>query len=115
MAEKQEMPKVHRGAYGSLSDDPYGVNTQYLRVGTLTVYFSYCTAIAFQDKDSPLIATRDDWGTKRSLAQIDGIDKGTYLNRSNFDIELKAKVAEYGLVITTVKLKDLRQRRKEGA
>ena len=47
------LPKI--GSYGRYSSDNYGVNTLYIEIGPLTVWFSYQTPVAFQIGGNPRV------------------------------------------------------------
>jgi hypothetical protein len=47
------LPKI--GSYGKYSSDNYGVNTLYVEIGPLTIWFSYKTPVAFQIVGNPRV------------------------------------------------------------
>ena len=67
-------------------------------IGTLSLYFSYETVVAFQDVDG-LKVRQNDWSTTtgKHLNWIDGGDKKARLASQDFEDALKAKLAQYGL------------------
>lgn len=78
-----------------------GNNGRAVRVGSLTVFFSYDTIVAFRDGEG-LKVRENDWGptTGRHLADIDGGDreaKKARLTSSEFNKELEEAYYRAGL------------------
>lgn len=60
MAENQI--QVSKRSYGGYASDNYGAHSTAIDIGNLTLYFSYDTVIAYQDKADFHIC-KNIWGT----------------------------------------------------
>lgn len=88
-------------SYGDYKSGNYGAHSLRVDIGTLSLYFSYETVIAFQDA-SGLVVRQNDWSTTtgKHLNWIDGggtIEKKKRLKSEDFEAQLTAKLASYGL------------------
>lgn len=79
------LPKIN--SYGNYASDNYGAHCLCVEVGTLTVWFSYKTPVAFQADGSPRVVRRNDWGptTGKHLNAIDGGDKKNRVDAETFE------------------------------
>jgi hypothetical protein len=73
-------------------------NSAVLDIGTLRLYFSYQTVIAFHDGDG-LKVSENLWSTTtgKHLNAIDDGDKKNRLPRDTFENALKAALTAHGL------------------
>lgn len=93
------MESVKIGGYGNYSNDNYGKNAMYVQIGSLTIYFSYQTPVAFS---APGIGRRvrvNSWGptTGKHLNAIDNGNQKARINGEQFERELEKLLAEHGL------------------
>ena len=85
-----ELPDV--SSYGKYSSDNYGVNALRVNLGTITLYYSYQTIVAYRDIQDGLVVHVNDWGTTtgKHLNWLDDGDKKYRLMRNEFEKMLKA-------------------------
>jgi hypothetical protein len=93
-----QLPQI--SPYGNYSNSNYGTHALEVNVGSLTLYFSYQTIVAFCG-DNGLKVRRNDWGptTGKHLNAIDGGDKKTRLSSDDFEAELLAVLAAHNLTL----------------
>ena len=86
---KNDLPSI--SSYGDYSSDNYGVNSLAIRLGTITLYYSYKTIVAYRDYQDGLIVHENDWRTTtgKHLNWLDGGDKKSRLNDTDFQIKLE--------------------------
>jgi hypothetical protein len=84
--------------YGNYKSENYG-SSRAVRIGDLTLYFSYKTIVAFRESGHSLKIVKNMWSTTtgRHLNCLDR-DKERRLEYSEFQRELKATLRKYGLV-----------------
>ena len=84
--------------YGKYSSDNYGVNSIRIDVGSLTLWFSYKTVIAFAD-GWPTVISENIWGptTGKHLNWINS-DHSVRLDRDEFKTKLQEVLNEHNLV-----------------
>ena len=77
--------------YGRYSSENYGAHSMEVKVGRVTLYFSYQTVIAFRDDVSGLIIRENEWGptTGKHLNAINP-DKKKRISGAQFEKELSA-------------------------
>lgn len=75
-----------------------GRNETTVSIGSLDIYFSYETPVAFRD-NGRLRVSENVWSTTtgKHLNRIDGGDKQARLPRSEFEAELKGALVQHGL------------------
>lgn len=80
---------VRKWNYGQYASGNYGAHTQAVQIGTLTLYFSYNTVIAFKDRFFPLVVSENVWSvtTGKHLNWIDS-DKENRVPNSEFEDKL---------------------------
>jgi hypothetical protein len=85
--------------YGNYSSENYGAHAMRVRIGALTLWFSYSTVVAFQEPGRARRVTENVWKqtTGKHLNAIDGGDKKSRLKRSVFQAELSDLLARHGL------------------
>ena len=85
-------------SYGEYKSGNYGAHSLRVDIGTLSLYFSYETVVAFQDVDG-LKVRQNDWSTTtgKHLNWIDGGDKKARLASQDIADALTAQLAQYGL------------------
>ncbi len=90
--------RVNLSSYGNYSNN-YGAHSMRIAIGSLTLYFSYRTVVAFQDDGHSIKVIQNQWGstTGKHLNFIDGGDKVSRLTPEKFNEELKAVLAAHNL------------------
>lgn len=92
------LPRI--ASYGEYKSGNYGAHSLRVDIGTLSLYFSYETVVAFQDNGG-LVVRENDWSTTtgKHLNWIDGGGdaKKKRLPSQQFEDALAAKLASYGL------------------
>lgn len=80
-----ELPAICN--YGLLGTGKGSANTIRVHVGTLTVWFSYQTPVAFMVLGSPKVVRQNDWAqtTGKHLNWIDGGDKESRVDSATFE------------------------------
>lgn len=68
----QTLPKI--SSYGRYANDNYGLNTMQVDLGSLRLYFSYDTIVAYLDDVDGLVVSENAWTvtTGKHLNWIDG-------------------------------------------
>jgi len=82
-----EMNKLpHIESYGNYASSNYGAHSLVVSIGTLRVYFSYKTPVAFGTPGRTIIR-ENEWGptTGKHLNQIDGGDKKNRVSGAEFE------------------------------
>lgn len=71
-------------------------NFTVVQVGSLSIWFSYRTAIAFQSGYQGIVVRENDWGatTGKHLNYVDGGGKGTRVSGREFESMLAKVVPE---------------------
>lgn len=84
------------GTYGNYASGNYGLNALRVTVGSLTVYFSYRTPVAFHVFGHNPVVRENDWGptTGKHLNWIDGGKKLDRISDVNFVPLLAAEIAD---------------------
>lgn len=79
------LPKIN--GYGQYSSDNYGAHCLVVSMGSVTVWFSYRTPIAFVVHGHNRVVHENDWGptTGKHLNWIDGGDKDAKKRRIDSD------------------------------
>lgn len=82
--------------YGQYSNDNYGAHTRKIEMGTIELYYSYETIVAYCDAQDGLICTVNQWGvtTGKHLNWIQP-DKKSRLPADKFNEMLKAAIARH--------------------
>jgi hypothetical protein len=88
-----QLPNV--SSYGNYSSSNYGVNTLRVELGTITLYYSYKTIVAYSDIQDGLIVHENIWGvtTGKHLNWLDNGDKANRKDSNVFD-EMLQKALE---------------------
>ena len=73
-------------SYGNYSSDNYGTNALVFTIGSVDVYFSYKTPVAFRTPQTGLVVRENDWGptTGKHLNWIDGGNKTDRISGEEF-------------------------------
>jgi len=71
---------IRIGNYGRYSTENYGVNTLYVKIGALTLYFSYDTVVAFEHPDYGLVVCENVFSVTTGK-HINWIDTGNKKGR----------------------------------
>lgn len=82
------LPKISN--YGNYSSDNYGVNSLCVRLGTIALYYSYQTIVAYSDNQDGLVVCENVWGvtTGKHLNWIDR-DHSKRIGRDLFKLMLQ--------------------------
>jgi len=90
--------KVSISSYGNYSSGNYGINCLKVEIGSLILYFSYSTIIAFRNKGN-LIISKNYWSTttRKHLNWIN-TDKKIRIKRDIFNEKLENKLKEHNLI-----------------
>lgn len=94
--------KVSFRSYGNYDSNNYSGHCMALTLGTLTLYFSYQTVVAFdEDNGDGIQVVANQWGptTGKHLNWIDGGNKSSRLPKEKFDKALKAVLVKHYLVM----------------
>ena len=73
--------------YGRYESNNYGAHTLRVRVGAVTVWFSYSTPVAFLVDGGRKVVRQNEWGqtTGKHLNWIDGGDKASRVDSATFE------------------------------
>ncbi len=79
------LPKISN--YGDYRSGNYGAHTLQVSIGTVVLYFSYKTLIAFRTPETGLVVSENVWSrtTGKHLNWIDGGNKEDRKGRSEFE------------------------------
>jgi len=94
--------KINFGTYGNYKSSNYSGHCLRLTFGTLTLFFSYQTIVAFdEDNGDGTIVVANRWGptTGKHLNWIDGGNKARRLPKDKFDAALALVLEKHDLVI----------------
>lgn len=83
MPEDKALPKVSN--YGQYSSDNYGAHTLYVDLGSLGLYYSYSTIVAFHDGHG-LVCSENVWG-KTTGKHLNWIQPRHDLRVNNLDFD----------------------------
>lgn len=89
---KRNLPEV--SSYGQYSSNNYGVNTLMVDLGSIRLYYSYKTIVAFWTADSGLVTSKNVW-TVTTGKHINWIqsDKSKRIPNDAFQIYLEQAIA----------------------
>ena len=92
--------KVKKANYGNYSSNNYGANSIRLDVGSLSLWFSYDTVVAFQEDGNSCQVSENCWGptTGKHLNWIES-DKKARLSRDVFEHNLERVLATHNLIV----------------
>ena len=81
-------------SYGQYSSDNYGAHCLRFDWGSVTVWYSYSTPVAFRVDGHNRVVRQNDWGptTGKHLKWIDGGDKRSRVNSETFERLWKEQV-----------------------
>ena len=90
-----QMPTIK--SYGDYSSDNYGAHTLQVTIGTLTLFFSYKTVVAFENRGG-LVCSENCWAqtTGKHLNWIEP-NKRARVKRPEFERLLAETMADHGL------------------
>lgn len=93
------MEDVTIWTYGEYASGNYGVNAMAVTVGSLTIYFSYRTPVAFSHPSTGLVVRKNGFSvtTGKHLNWIDGGNKKDRVDGSEFEDALSSLVDEQGI------------------
>lgn len=91
--------RVSLSSYGGYTGN-YGAHCMRVTIGSLTLYFSYQTVVAFED-NMGLKVTENLWGptTGKHLNAIDGGNKAARLPSAKFTEELEKVLVAHNLEV----------------
>ena len=91
---------ISKRNYGEYSSGNYGAHTQVIDVGSVRLFFSYDTIVAFNDVGRNVVC-ENVWGctTGKHLNWIDGGDKKARLAAGEFDRQLNEMLVKHNLII----------------
>ena len=77
--------------YGQYSSDNYGVNSLAFDLGSIEIFFSYQTPVAFITAKTGLVVRENDWSTTtgKHLNWIDNGDKKARITGEEFEKRLQ--------------------------
>lgn len=83
--------------YGQYSNDNYGAHTLKVGLGTISLFYSYDTIVAYSDSDDGLTVCENIWSTTtgKHLNWIDGGRKDRRKDSATFDAMLSAALARH--------------------
>jgi len=92
--------RINISSYGNYSNN-YGTNSMRVTIGSLTLYFSYETVIAFRDGENGLQVIQNRWGptTGKHLNLIDGGNISKRLPEKEFNEMLKRTLIAHNLEV----------------
>ena len=84
---------------GSYNSENYGAHAMKVTIGSLTLWFSYETIVAFEEPGRALRTSENVWGntTGKHLNHIDGGNKKARLSREEFQRQLADLLTRHGL------------------
>lgn len=87
-------------SFGDYSSPNYGAHSLRVCIGSLTLYFSYETVVAFNSPKSGFHIRENDWSstTGKHLNAIDR-DKSIRIPGVEFEAKLNETLAAYGLIV----------------
>jgi hypothetical protein len=96
----QGLPTIR--SYGDYASSNYGAHALEVTIGTLTVYFSYKTPVAFDTPQEGTVCRENSWGvtTGKHLNWIQP-DKKARVKSSDFELQFKKVLTRYGLLAGT--------------
>lgn len=91
--------RIKFGTYGQYSGNN-GCHCMYLVIGTVALYFSYQTIVAFKEADDKLFISENRWGptTGKHLNLIDS-DPKNRIPRKEFEAELQAMLKRHNMEV----------------
>jgi hypothetical protein len=94
-AKKLQLPTIR--SYGNYSSDNYGVNSLSVSLGTITLYYSYKTIIAYEDIQDGLVVRENDWSTTtgKHLNWLDGGYKEQRKSSAEFEAMLETALERH--------------------
>ena len=94
------MKQVSIGSYGNYSSDNYGANCMQVGIGSLDLYFSYQTVVAFRTPKTGFVISENCWGptTGKHLNWLND-DKKNRLNRGEFEKQLEKVLKAHKLSV----------------
>ena len=96
------MLNIKKSTYGNYSSGNYGAHCMKIDVGSLTLWFSYDTVVAFSSMDRyPPLVSENCWGptTGKHLNAIDDRNKKNRMKRADFENALIGVLKAHGLSV----------------
>jgi len=84
--------------YGDYKSSNYGVHALKFSIGSLDVYFSYKTPVAFHMMGKHIVVRQNNWGrtTGKHLNWIDGGAKATRISGAEFEKQFTKAISKGG-------------------
>lgn len=91
MEMTKELPKI--SSYGQYASDNYGLNTLIVDLGTIRLYYSYQTIVAYWTAADGLVISKNQWSTTtgKHLSWIHP-DKTRRIPYDEFTVKLQAAI-----------------------
>lgn len=91
----KELPTI--SGYGEYSNGNYGLNALMVDLGSIRVYYSYNTIVAFYTIETGLVVHQNDWSTTtgRHLNWIDRGNKSARLPHDKFEVALREALTKH--------------------
>lgn len=91
---KRDLPEVR--SYGRYSSENYGVNTLMVDLGSIRLYYSYKTIVAFWTADTGLVTSKNVW-TVTTGKHINWIqpDKSKRIFNDDFQGQLEQAISSH--------------------
>lgn len=95
------MLAISKKTYGNYSDGNYGTHCIRLDIGSLALWFSYDTVVAFHEDGHSRRVSKNLWGptTGKHLNAIDDGNKKDRLPRKEFEKQLNGVLVAHKLVV----------------
>ena len=100
------MLNIRKSTYGNYRSENYGAHVMRIDVGSLTLWFSYDTVVAFAAPNGNssfrnVNVSENCWGptTGKHLNTIDGGNKRSRIKRADFEAALEAVLKAHSLSI----------------
>jgi hypothetical protein len=97
------MKEISIGNYGNYRPDNNRTKCMKIHIGSLTLWFSYRTIVAFKDENvcNVIIVSENAWtrATGKHLNWIDGGDKKSRLPRKTFEELMYKCLEEHDLIV----------------
>ncbi len=90
----KQLPEI--SSYGEYSSNNYGVNSLMVDLGTIELYYSYRTIVAFITIETGLVISKNIWGTTtgKHLNWINP-DKSKRIKYDDFQVQLQSALTAH--------------------
>ena len=96
--KKKMNTRITKRNYGNYSSSNYGAHTQQFSIGSLDIFYSYNTVVAFRDGYDGLVISKNYWGstTGKHLNWINS-NKKIRVDSETFDQKLSQVLKKHKL------------------